>query len=277
MLLASMAEDRSTFDALASGFEKRKNGRGMMSWKFAVCGGVTSGGAATDADLDIAMALIKADRQWGGYRTRAEMLVSALKQFGTASCNGLTVLRPGDNWGACQDAYDKRINPSYFAPGYFREFAAYVPNQADFWLGLTNDAYTLLAKFQQANSGLFPNWGYVDGTSLDGYGYDACRVPWRIATDYAWSGNASAKALLVAMHDAVVQRGGLRAAASEHNSCFLGGFALTAGAVSQSETDQWTADWINAIPQGPDGSMGDNPYFQGTLRVLDLALASGQL
>lgn len=275
MLLSALADDKATFDALLKGADRRRNGLGMMGWRFHVCGGVIASGGATDGDLDMAMALIQADAKWSGYRAKAEVLISALKQYATAECDGRTVLRPGDSWGACPDGVDRRINPSYFAPGYYRVFAAYVPNQRDFWNDLTSDTYALLAKYQERSEGLFPDWGYSDGTALGNYGYEACRIPWRIATDYAWSGDGRAKAVLQKMHDAVVHRGGVAPASSERNSCFLGGFALTATAVSASETDAWFGDWIQSIPQGPDPWQGDNPYYQGTLRVLYLALAGG--
>ncbi len=276
LLLAVGLDDRATFDRLLKGFDKRKNPRNMMSWKFQTCGGVTASGAATDADLDIALALLQADKRWGGYRDRAETLISALKQYGTSECDGLTVLRPGDNWGGCADRVDTRLNPSYFAPGYYRVFAKYIPNQAYFWNDLINDTYTLLAKYQSKMGGLLPDWGFSNGDASGNYWYDACRVPWRIATDYAWSGNSQAKTLLQNMYNYVDSRGGPGAAAGEKNSCFVGGFALTATAISQSKTDAWFGDWMRSVPQSPDPSVGDNPYFQGTLRVLTLMQASGQ-
>jgi endo-1,4-beta-D-glucanase Y len=247
----------------------------MMSWNFSVCGGSQDSGGATDGDLDIAMALILADAKWGGYRTQAEVLISALKQYATASCDGRRVLRPGDRWGSCADNVDKRLNPSYFSPAYYRAFAAYVPNQADFWNGLVDDTYALLAVYQQRMSGLLPDWSYSDGSTAGAYGYEACRVPWRIATDYAWSGDVRAKTLLQGLRSWAATRGGPGQAASEKNSCFVGGFALTALAEGQAEADAWFASWLSAIPQGPDPSMGDNPYYQGTLRPLYMAVAGG--
>ncbi|MFW7379680.1 MAG: glycosyl hydrolase family 8 [Oligoflexus sp.] len=276
LLIAVSMDDKETFDQLLRGFEKRKNFRGMMSWKFAVCGDVWQPGAATDADLDIAMALIMADRKWGQYRQAAESVITALKQYGTSQCKGMLILRPGDNWGGCQDPSDKRLNPSYFAPAYYQAFGRFLPNQADFWNQLVIDTYRLLDQYQQSNDGLLPDWSYADGSLAGPYGYEACRVPWRMATDYAWNSRAEAKKVLNGIRGFVASNSGPARATEHKNSCFIGGFALTATAESQDLTDRWYEEWLSSIPQSPDNMVGDNPYYQGSLRVLYLLLASGQ-
>ncbi|MDQ3232440.1 MAG: CIA30 family protein [Pseudobdellovibrionaceae bacterium] len=277
MLMAVSMDDRQTFDRLTQGFQKRRNPRGMMSWQFSVCGGVWGDNAATDGDLDIAMALVMADRIWGGYRFLAEPLITALKQYGTSECEGRLVLRPGDMWGGCRDNVDQRLNPSYFAPGYYRVFASYLPNQADFWNDLTRGTYELLALYQRNMGGLFPDWSYANGATAGAYGYEACRVPWRIGTDFAWHGKAEASQVLKNLYNYAHARGGPAKSVDQKNSCFIGGLALTATARDQNTADQWYRDWISSIPQAPDPQVGDNPYYQGTLRVLYLLLAGGLL
>ncbi len=277
MLMAVSMDDRQSFDRLASGFQKRRNPRGMMSWQFSVCAGVWGENAATDGDLDIAMALVMADRKWGGYRFLAEPLITALKQYGTSNCDGRLVLRPGDMWGGCRDNVDQRLNPSYFAPGYYRVFASYLPNQADFWNDLTRDTYTLLDLYQKNMGGLLPDWSYSNGATAGPYGYEACRVPWRVGTDFAWHGKAEAANVLKTLYDYASSRGGPAKSVDQKNSCFIGGLALTATARDQNAADQWYREWISNIPQAPDPQVGDNPYYQGTLRVLYLLLAGGML
>ncbi len=277
LLLAVSMGDRATFDRLLAGFQRRKNSSGMMSWRFALCGAALSQGAATDADLDIAMALVMADHKWGGYRGEAEGLISSIKRYAVTQCNGFLVLRPGDHWGACLDANDQRLNPSYFAPAYYREFSRYMPQNADFWLALAYDSYRLLNRYQQNLGGLLPDWAYVDGGMVGSYGYEACRVPWRIAMDFAWHGQAEAQMVLQKMHDYVAARGGPEAATDQKNSCFVGGLALTATAVNQDTTDSWYRLWLRGIPEAQDPMVGDNPYYQGTLRVLYMLLAGSAL
>jgi len=271
MLMAVTMDDRAVFDQLTKGFLKRKNARGMMSWQFDVCGASWGENAATDGDLDIAMALVMADRKWKTYRYLAEPLIAALKQYGTSSCDNLLVLRPGDMWGGCKDASDQRLNPSYFAPGYYRVFAQYLPNQADFWNQMAKDSYVLLRRYQTKMGGLIPDWSYVDGTLIGPYGYEACRVPWRISVDYAWHGSAEAKDILQGLHDYAESRGGPAAASDQNNSCFIGGFALTANSISLAKSKLWYRNWMTSA----DLNAGDHAYYQGSLRVLYLQLAGG--
>lgn len=277
MLMAVNMDDRQAFDRLTTGFQKRRNLRGMMSWQFAVCGGVLGEDAATDGDLDIAMALVMADRKWGGYRFVAEPLITALKQHATSECDGRLVLRPGDMWGGCRDSSDQRLNPSYFAPGYYRVFASYLPSQADFWNELIRSSYELLALYQGSMGSLLPDWSYANGETVGSYGYEACRVPWRIGTDFAWHGATEASTVLNKIYDYAHARGGPAKSMDQKNSCFIGGLALTATARDQYAADQWYREWISNIPQASNPEVGDNPYYQGTLRVLYLLLAGGML
>ena len=262
MILAVAMDDPSTFKKLYKSFIKRKNPRGMMKWKFEVCGAVYTENAATDGDLDIAMGLIQADRKWGGYSTDATRLISAIKQYGTSLCSGMTILRPGDNWGGCQDTVDSRINPSYFSPGYYLAFASYVPNQKTFWQGMIDDSYVLLDKYQTKMNKLFPDWGYVDGNVSGSYWYDACRVPWRIATHYAWSGDSRALTILDKMYKYASNKGGPNAASPVANSAFIGGFALTATTVSQQKVDDWYAEWIPPYPNHPAARLATIPIIK---------------
>ena len=49
--------------------KQHRDGKGLMHWHIDGNGGTVGQGAATDADEDMAFALIMADKQWGGYAT----------------------------------------------------------------------------------------------------------------------------------------------------------------------------------------------------------------
>ncbi len=125
--------------------------------------------------------------------------------------------------------------------------------------------------------GLFPDWSYSDGRLAGAYGYEACRVPWRLAMDLAWHDSERARQLLGSLSDYIELQGGLVQAASAKNSCFLGGFALAAMSRDQNTLQQWYRQWLQSVPQSPTASVGDNPYYQGTLRVLYLLTISAEL
>lgn len=219
-------DSKRRFDMLWQFYKNNRNGNGVMDWKQRGCGGVNLGNnGATDAELDVAMALIIADCQWPNmtgsdpgsvspsdgsalgddphnYRADAQALLNAIRIHETANCGATKVLKPGDQFGGCNCT-----NASYFAPGYYRAFAQFDPANAAFWTDLANDTYTTLELLDNNTTGLVPDWGRGDnGNPGDGgcpdnyvfggqrYHYDAARTPWRIALDYLWWGTPEAKA-----------------------------------------------------------------------------------
>ncbi len=194
MLLSVYAADKTLFDGLWAYYKQFKNGNGVMDWKISGCdGGVVSSGAATDAELDAAMALIIAAEQWGDntYMDDARVLIQAIKNTEMAS-DGQTL--NGDQWGNTNTCR----NPSYQAPAYYTQFAKVDTDNATFWsTTAVNAASTLLLANRNSTSGLVSNWCDNTGTENScgntgsgaaGYGADACRNPWRMATDYLWHG-----------------------------------------------------------------------------------------
>jgi endo-1,4-beta-D-glucanase Y len=273
MLIAVGMDDQTLFDRLFKHYTDHLDPRGLMNWAMGVCdpAGNNNANAATDAELDVTMALVQGDRQWSGngYLAQAEALAAKILQYEVdADCGGHATLRPGDMWGGCSD--NGQINPSYYAPGYFRVFAAKFPSQTASWNALLDASYWLYPVLQARMAGLVPNWSRFDGTDWYGetYGYDACRTPWRVATDYAWSGDDRARTFLVNVTTWIDGHGGLPTAAQQQNSAFLGSFAL-AGIYDQAKLDGYVTGWLGA-------QMDDAPYFQNSLKMLYLLLAAGR-
>lgn len=287
LLLAVAMNDQATFGALLQGFHKRKNTHGLMAWSFPVCGdALDDANSAADADLDIAMALVLASQKgWKGadYAGLGKVLITAIKDFATTTCNSkLTVLKLGDAWGGCKEQ-TQYLNPSYFSPAFYREFGKFIPEQAAFWTKLAQDSYQLLGQYQSKMDGLVPDWGFSDGSLREPskYGYEACRVPMRIATDFLWHTSADAGRVLTNLYSLVDSVGGpyettlYAASAKDLNSCMLGGLALTAIAGNPAQVAPWVDQWLGTILHAPTDTLGDNPYFQGTMRLFYLLLATG--
>jgi endo-1,4-beta-D-glucanase Y len=271
MLLAVNNDDRTLFDGLWKYYTDHVDPNGLMNWATGVCDppGNNNANAATDGDLDAAMALVAADARWGGYKSQAADLIGKIKQHETDSCMGLNVLRPGDQFGGCSDQYNMgKVNPSYFSPGYYRVFATVDTADKDFWIKLADDSYTLLGTYQGKMNGLVPDWANVDGTVQGNYSYDACRTPWRVAVDYLWFCTPAAQTFLEKVSAYVDAQGGVASVPFDKNSAFLGSFALSGMAVSQAKLDAYVGSWLSA-------KKDDTPYFQGTLRVLYLDTAAG--
>ncbi|MEO8905385.1 MAG: glycosyl hydrolase family 8 [Polyangiaceae bacterium] len=273
MLLAVGMMDQSSFDGFWKYYQDHLDKNGLMNLTTGKCDapGNNNSNAATDADLDTTMALVQAAARWpnGGYLTQAQALAAKVVSFESEMCSGRRVLRPGDAVGGCTDPNDQRINPSYFSPGYYKVFAHYFTDQALAWTALADGSYQLYAIYQARMGNLVPDWSGPDGSDNgSGYSEEACRTPWRVAVDYGWSGDTRAKTFMQNISGWVDANGGLPKAAQVQNSAFIGAFALSGG-YEQGKFDSYLAGWLGA-------KMDDQPYYQGTLRVLYLLVAAGK-
>lgn len=276
MLLSVAFDDRPLFDGLWQHYTDHVDENGLMNWSMGVCdaAGNNNANAATDAELDAAMALLQANSLWQepAYLAAAEDLTQRIIQYETEMCDAKLVLRPGDFHGGCSDPENPRLNPSYFSPGYYRAFAYHFPDQAATWLQLIDNSYELFELYQARMDGLVPDWSAVDGSDWYGAGYswDACRTPWRVAVDYAWSADPRAVTFLGNLVGWIESAGGGMPAGEDwqKNSAFQGAFALAA-INDQARLDSYVSAWLSA---GGD----DSPYFQAILRVLYMLPAAGR-
>jgi len=220
MLLAVYLDDQALFDDLWQYARLWADDSGLMNWYVdphgqTACPERSSCGAATDADEDMAFALVMADRQWGGRgsldRPYAE---HALEHIGRVLEHEvvrqsdpllgglpLAVLRPGNAWGGYT-----HLNISYFAPAFYRVFAEVDTEHADEWHALVDGCYTIIERTisdENGNiaTGLLPAWSKGNGTLVtDGsathHQYDSARIPFRIGQDYCWHGDPRAKQYL---------------------------------------------------------------------------------
>jgi endoglucanase len=276
MLLSAGMNDQPLFDGLYRYYTEHADPNGLMNWATGLCDapGNNDANAATDGDLDAAMALVQAHARWpaGNYLDQAQALAGKIAMFESETCGARRVLKPGDAFGGCSDKNGQdKLNPSYFAPGYYRVFAHYFPEQAPVWNALTDGSYELFALYQARMDNLVPDWSKADGSDWygSGYSYDACRTPWRVAVDYGFSLDPRAKTFLTNVASWVDAKGGLPGAAQQRNSAFIGAFAL-AGVYDQAKLDSYANAWLG------DTQSDDAPYFQGTLRVLYLMTAAGR-
>jgi endo-1,4-beta-D-glucanase Y len=263
--------DRTFFDGLFKYYNDHLDSNGLMNWKTGVCEapGNNNQNAASDAELDAAMALIQANARWsdGGYLDKAKDLAGKIIKFETEDCSGRKVLKPGDSWGGCHGS-DQRINPSYFAVGYYRVFASKFSDQASTWNALINGSYDLFAIYQARMNGLVPDWSGADGGDNGSkYSWDACRTPWRVMIDYAYTGEPKARTFMEGVRT-WFDANSSTLSMEQTNSAFHGAFALAA-AYDQAKFDAAMTTWLNL--------KGDDvPYFQATLRLLSLLAAAGK-
>jgi len=203
MLLSAYAADQDLFKRLSSFFHTNKKGVGVLPWQLQVNGSCQasihsetgSEGAATDADLDAAIAYLVAAEQWDNseYYSRAVALIQSIRASEMWENGGNVYTMNGDTWG---EKGHQLFNPSYQSPAYYRVYAEH--DNADFWNKAITTSEMVLKNNANPSTGLTGNWCNIDGTQSladktpNEYGMDACRVPWRMATDVVWYGEETA-------------------------------------------------------------------------------------
>ncbi len=288
MLLSAYAADKALFDGLWQYYKDNSNGNGVMNWKINGCGGAIGTGGAADAEIDAAMALLVANHQWPNsssphnYVSDINDLITAIKthEIQPTWANGTYQLNNGDQWGFGNDCR----NPSYQAPAYFKQYGEFMNDQT-FWNNCADASYTLINANANSTTGLVSNWSDPNGNpnSCNGpneYGWDACRNPWRMATDVAWYNDADAKNICNKMAayiqgvgasniaGPVAQSGGT---GSNHAATFVSTFALAVMGADNSYQgllDQMYTETINTMDSPPW-------YFGNTLRCISLFTMSG--
>jgi endo-1,4-beta-D-glucanase Y len=273
MIAAVYMNDRPTFDGLWGYAKLHFDSKGLMNWKIDAGGSTAADGAgsATDADEDMAWALLMASDQWSSvaYLDAARGVINAMYATEIA---GDGTLKPGDNWGGTT------YYPDYFSPAYYRVFARATNNNN--WSGIIiNRNYELLAGVS-GPYGLVPN-GSDTATlaTTSAYGYNACRMPWRMAMDWCFNGEPRAKAYL---DKAGAFFNGIGAAnlgdgysnagtqtSGNHNMAIIGP-AGTAGMAG------FPALLDGAFSFGVNGA-GDGAYYTNTLRIVSMLMMSGNL
>jgi endo-1,4-beta-D-glucanase Y len=214
MLLAVYMNDQSLFDDLWLYEQKFVDGNtGLMNWYIKPDGSgleasPSGAGPATDADEDMAFALIMADKQWGGKGALAKNYIDIAKEtIGNIWSHEIWdyhYIRPGA-WGD-----SGAINPSYFAPAYYKLFAKIDTANATNWMTVVDTMYDVLnnkavsASNGNQSNGLVPAWCDsggkpnggafgASGPSPTNYQYDSCRTPFRVGLDWCWNGDTRAQ------------------------------------------------------------------------------------
>ncbi|HUD43990.1 MAG TPA: glycosyl hydrolase family 8 [Patescibacteria group bacterium] len=197
MLLSVWAGDQPTFSGLWSYAKKYLDSNGLMNWDINSSGSVIGSNGATDADQDMAYALVLANSKWpgNGYDSSAKSLINAIMKTEVNSSN---VVNPGDGWGSTTT-----VNPSYISPAYYPAFAQMTGDTR--WNDVENASNAWLLKASNSSTGLVPDWLNVDlspatGISWDvypsGFYYDALRTPIRMLLAYKTNQNQAAQTLL---------------------------------------------------------------------------------
>lgn len=174
---------------------------------------VEIGGAntASDADTDIALALVFAYSRWrdASYLNASRDIIQDIWTREVVMIGEEPVLA-ANNLEKDSSA-PILVNPSYFAPYAYRIFSHVDP--AHPWSTLVDSSYRIIQESAiatldtNASAALPPDWVFVDrGTGAvrpasisnlaTTYGYEAARLPWRLALDWQWNQESRARETL---------------------------------------------------------------------------------
>lgn len=261
------------------------------------------GTSATDGDLDIAYSLLLADAQWGSggnisYREEAiEMIRAILQQeinpvtFFVMESNGIS------SWS--RDYFD--VRSSDFMPDHFRAFAAASGDMH--WDSAVNSNYGLFRYLEDNYSpeaGLVPDFirntgpgkpifpaqpHYLESTYDGAYNFNACRVPWRIGTDFLLYGDQRADTILKKINRWI--RGttkdnpdnisaGYSLAGDDLKGrnyealCFIAPFSIAA--MSSADNQPWLNKLWDYILHF---RMHDFDYYDNSIKMINMIILSG--
>jgi len=188
MLIAAATHDRKRFDRVWSWTRSNlQRPDGLLSYRWQK-GSVADPEPATDADLDASRALLLAADRFHRpeYRSDALRIANRILEQETVAVGNRRVLVAGP-WGRSPVT----INPSYFAPRAYQAIAAATDNPR--WHSIAHGSRTLLTELTTPDR-LPSDWARVnakgrarasgppaDRSQMPRYGFDAIRVPARLA------------------------------------------------------------------------------------------------
>lgn len=170
------------------------------------------GSSATDGDMDIAYSLLLADGQWDSkgtinYKEEGRRMVRAILHL-EINPKTFSVLLSNSSEHDSKDYFDMRS--SDFMPAHFRTFRTFSGDPG--WDKVIDSNYKLFEYLQNTYSpdaGLFPDFinkvgsqakparpRYLESRYDGAYNYNACRTPWRIATDFIVNGDPRAAGIV---------------------------------------------------------------------------------
>ena len=275
----------------------------LMAWRQeAGCvEGLDDMDSATDGDLDIAYALLLADKQWGSagainYLSEAYSIIDAIMQ--DEINRDRYSVKLGDWSNASDPTFYNATRSSDFMTDHFRVFESITGDSR--WNSIINSCYNYISTIQTNNSsttGLLPDFiknvnttpvpaqaNFLESANDGQYYYNACRDPWRITTDYLLSGESRAKVAIQKINTWIKTKTG------SNPTNLRAGYTLTGNAIHNdyvdlpfiaplmvgAMADSSNQSWLNALWSQVVGiTLADDGYYGNSIKMLSMIVASG--
>ncbi|EWY37747.1 hypothetical protein N825_09205 [Skermanella stibiiresistens SB22] len=277
MLLAASADAKSDFDQIWQWTRTRLMVRqdGLAAWKWvpdaaaAGSGKVTDLNNASDGDILIAWALLRAGRRWNdrGYLNAATALAVTIRETLVQRIGDQSVLKPG------AQGFDRPgglvVNPSYWVFPALLAFHDWERHPD--WNDIVTGGLALLARGRFSQWNLPPDWMLVDPDLNVGlaegfsgkFGFDAIRVPLYLT----WAGYQDAWYLEPYLTLVEARKDGPTMAATvDLSSGEPSAMAASAGTLAVYELVARSRKAGYRAPR-PDAAMPED-YYSASLRLL---------
>jgi endo-1,4-beta-D-glucanase Y len=312
VMMADVDPDaRADFDAMIRYFHDHPalSSPHLLAWnqvEGCVDAGPDVGGTntATDGDLDIAYALLLADKVWGSdgefnYAAQAQATMEAIMAYEVEPIGmhlgiGDWALRPDDTY------FRQTTRSSDFMVSHLRAFAE-ASGQVD-WYSVLDRTYEIIDSVRSdyaAQTGLMPDFIVdldtvprpADAMLLEGeadglYSWNAGRYPWRVALDYLTFGEPRAKAAIDPLNawmrastgedpakiaDTYALDGSVLPNHGENSMAFVA--PLGVAAMIDPANQAWLdAIWADVVAK----PVSEEDYFGNTLKLLSMIAMSGR-
>lgn len=278
-----------------------KRSKYLMAWAQYTNGKSADATSATDGDMDIAYSLLLADKQWGSqgeinyHQYALEMINEIMKldinhqTWSILLCDGIEA--------ESKDYFDCRS--SDFMPDHFKAFQKATNDLR--WSKVIDSNYKLFLKMQRvysSDAGLIPDFivnvnktpkpaaPYFLESTYDGYyNYNACRVPWRITTDYLLTGDKRSKQIADKINKWIRETtsgnpynlsAGYTLAGNDLRGRYFEALSFIAPFAVSAMVDKKNQAWLNKIWDYLLAfKLKDYDYYDNTIKMLDMIVISG--
>lgn len=293
---------KATYDGLYHYYINHPaNHRCLMAWAQTPNCRDLDKSTASDGDIDIAYSLLLADKQWGSkgkinYLREARRMITSIMRYEINPHTYSVLISDAIEYDS-KDYFDMRS--SDFMPSNFKAFQNATHDER--WKKVVDNNYKLFNYMQETYSpdaGLVPDFirhinkkavpaqpNYLESPGDGYYNYNACRVPWRVATDYLLSGDKRAKKFNDRINKWVRETtqnkadnlsAGYTLAGNDVKHryfealSFIGPFAVSA------MTDKKNQRWLNSVwDYLTNFKLKDYDYYDNSIKLLNMIILSG--
>ncbi|HEY8927662.1 MAG TPA: glycosyl hydrolase family 8 [Mucilaginibacter sp.] len=303
-LMAGYDHDaQSIFDDMLRYVQAHPSGKSkyLMAWAQYANNKSTDNTSASDGDIDIAYSLLLADKQWGSkgrinYLQEAKARINAIMQHEINSKTWTVLLSDGVE-SESKDYFTTRS--SDFMPSHFKAFQKVTRDER--WRKVVDAGYKLFAEMEvkySPDAGLIPDFivnlnkkpkpappNFLESPYDGLYNYNACRDPWRIATDYLITGDKRSRQIAdkinrwirsTTNNDTYNLSAGYTLAGNDIKHRYFEALSFVAPFAVSAMVDANNQKWLNRVWDYLVAfKLKDYDYYDNSIKMLDMLLVSG--